>query len=210
MLETIACLDAHIFQFINSHHSVFFDYVFLCLTQLGNGWVAVPLVILVIVAKTPRRRLASVLLCAVAAGALAGILNTSIKRAVDRPRPIVFFQAHAPAMRPGGENGCAGLHSEASYRVHTVGQVLRRNSFPSGHSATAFTAATILVVLYGGYFYYAYIPALLVAYSRSYLGDHFPFDTAGGALLGIIVAFVVMAVSLKFGRRSESGRNNAE
>jgi undecaprenyl-diphosphatase len=69
-----------------------------------------------------------------------------------------------------------------------VGEVLRHNSFPSGHTATAFVAVTLLAFMCGGVFYYGYGVAFLVEYSRMYMGGHFPFDVAVGVLLGTSVA----------------------
>jgi membrane-associated phospholipid phosphatase len=193
MVEYFTSLDAHIFQLINSHHSVVVDYFFMIVTQLGNGWIAVPLVAIVIVVKTPRSHLAKVLICALVAGTLAGILNTTIKRTTHRSRPVSFFEDQARSSVVQGEAGSGCVVANVPFKVHTLGPVYHRNSFPSGHTATAFTAATILAVLFGGYFFCSYIPAFLVAYSRVYMGDHFPLDTFGGALLGIIVGFAIMA-----------------
>jgi membrane-associated phospholipid phosphatase len=129
---------------------------------------------------TPRSYLVNALIFAALAGTLAGIANTQTKRAVDRPRPIVYFEKHA---------------SQTEADIHIVGKPWRRHSFPSGHAATAFAAATILVALYGvGRFYLSFLPALLVAYSRVYMGVHFPFDTLAGALIGIGVVFLLASV----------------
>jgi membrane-associated phospholipid phosphatase len=175
--------DAVMFCFINSHHSILFDYFFLIVTNLGSGWVALPLVGAIIAIVTPRQYLVKALVCAAIAGTLAGTFNTQIKRLVDRPRPMTYFnKADTP-----------------TYTVHVVGKPLRRHSFPSGHTATAFAAATILAAFYRRLFFLAFIPALLVGWSRIYLGVHFPFDTLGGALLG---SGVTLGVITFFASRS--------
>jgi undecaprenyl-diphosphatase len=62
-------------------------------------------------------------------------------------------------------------------------------SFPSGHAATSFACAATLarfaprrtaVVLY--------VLAALIAYSRVYVGVHYPLDVIAGAILGLLVA----------------------
>lgn len=59
-------------------------------------------------------------------------------------------------------------------------------SFPSGHTSLAFCMATTLAVQ-GEKWYYvvpAYAWACSVAYSRMYLGKHYPSDVLGGIILG--------------------------
>jgi undecaprenyl-diphosphatase len=178
MVDFFALIDADIFLFINSHHSPFFDHFFSMVTWLGSGWVAVPLAGAVIFLATPRSYLARALACAAIAGVLAGITNTQIKWAVHRPRPAVYFERQADLQEV----------KQAGSKVHEVGIPLRRDSFPSGHAATAFAAATILSLLYGGISAVAFITGLVVAYSRVYMGVHFPLDVVAGAALGSGIA----------------------
>lgn len=186
MIEFLNRLDINLFTVINSHHNHFFDHFFLIVTQFGSGWVVVPLVAAIIIAVTPRTFLARALLYAAIAGVLAGAVNTQIKKVVHRPRPVIYFEK---GLVQGGENIVTEC---AVHKVHCVGKVLRQQSFPSGHAATAFAAAAILAILYGGFFYLGFVPALLVAYSRVYMGVHFPADILGGAVLGSTVALLVI------------------
>jgi len=177
MIDFLIRIDTTLFTFINSHHTLFFDKFFCIISQLGNGWIAVPLVAAIIIIATPRARLARALLYAVIAGTLAGIANTQVKRLTHRPRPVVCFEKRM-------EN------SGITAKVHIVGRNWRENSFPSGHAATTFASAAILALLYGGYFSLGFIPALFVAYSRVYMGVHFPSDVLGGAVLGSAISLL--------------------
>ena len=60
-------------------------------------------------------------------------------------------------------------------------------SFPSGHTSLAFATATTLALDYKKW--YIVVPAYLwagsVAYSRMYLGVHYPSDVLGGIIIGI-------------------------
>ncbi|MBN2189300.1 MAG: phosphatase PAP2 family protein [Chitinispirillaceae bacterium] len=183
MLEFLTRLDAHMFFLVNSHHSPFFDCFFSIITWLGSGWVAVPLVGAVIILFTRRSYLARALVCAAMAGLLAGITNTQMKWLVHRPRPAEYFERLADLQE---------VKQAAGSKVHMVGSPLRRNSFPSGHAATAFAAASILYLLYGGNYCLVFILALFVAYSRVYMGAHFPLDVAAGAALGSGMALCVI------------------
>jgi len=180
MITALTHFDALLFTLINSHHTLFLDRIFLAITQFGNGWVAIPLTALIIILKTPREFLAKALLCAVIVGTTSGILNTQIKHLVHRDRPALC---------------CTRIDSTGKsimMPVHIVGETLRHNSFPSGHANTAFTAATILALYFGGYFFYGYLAAFLIALSRVYVGAHFPFDTAGGAIIGCLAAMIII------------------
>ncbi len=93
----------------------------------------------------------------------------------------------------------------AAYRV--IKQTVRRNrpfevvagvacrrrpsdrfSFPSGHTAAAFVAATLIAEIYPPLLPAAGLWALAVGISRVHLGVHFPSDVVAGMLLGILSA----------------------
>lgn len=61
-------------------------------------------------------------------------------------------------------------------------------SFPSGHSASAFAGAWLLNRNFPKRWGLRYVLASLVAFSRIYLGDHYPGDVASGSLLGLVFA----------------------
>ena len=69
------------------------------------------------------------------------------------------------------------------------------HSFPSGHTATAFAAATMLTVLFPRGAPAFYVLAAAIAYSRLYLGVHFPLDVVGGIVIGVATALLLLAAS---------------
>lgn len=87
-----------------------------------------------------------------------------IKRAVMRPRPN-FLGSECL------EHNCWG--------------------FVSSHAANVFCAALILAHFEPRWKRALYFIASLVSFSRIALADHFPLDVAGGAMLGLVVGFLL-------------------
>lgn len=98
----------------------------------------------------------------------------------------------------------SGIPQDQIHRVAGVDMHLW-NSFPSGHTATAFTIFLVTiyyfpkkVVLAVGAIY-----ALACGYARVYLGQHFPLDVAGGMIVAILTLILSIYISNKI-------KNNAQ
>jgi undecaprenyl-diphosphatase len=66
------------------------------------------------------------------------------------------------------------------------------HSFPSGHTATAFAGATALSFFYPRGAPAFFVLAAAIAYSRLYVGVHFPLDVAGGIVIGVATALLLL------------------
>jgi undecaprenyl-diphosphatase len=120
-----------------------------------------------------------VLLLTVVAVALADWAATAIKALSDRRRPFVRYpEPRVLVPRP-----------------HDA-------SFPSGHAATSFAAATILSFAFPKAAPAFIVLAAAVAYSRVYVGVHYPLDVIAGAALGAIVAYAVWWIAQRRSRVS--------
>ncbi len=194
MITLALSLDRALFCLVNSHHNAFWDVFFFGATWLGNGWVITPILVGITLLAVPRKKYR--LFFAFAAGGmiLSSIVNTQIKDDLQRPRPLGYFSTHASAC-PAAVNG--------TYAVHVVGEPLACRSFPSGHSNTAFCGACVLAFFLGRWYWLAFIPAAIVAYSRVYVGAHFPSDVIAGAALGLAVMALAYGAYVFTLRRAE-------
>ncbi len=69
----------------------------------------------------------------------------------------------------------------------------RGNSFPSAHAANNFAVATVCTAFFRRWGWLLFLPAVLVAYSRVYVGSHWPLDVLVSCLLGLGVGLLVVA-----------------
>jgi membrane-associated phospholipid phosphatase len=188
LTRDVLAADLAGFWFVNSHHVRALDSVFLALTQLGNGWVAIPL-LLAVVGFRYRSRAAAPLMACVLTFALSGLSNNTCKRFIEWRRPTEYFARQDPT-------------GALASRLHVVGERLGGRTFPSGHTNTAFATAVLLVGLLGRRWWPALLVAGGVGWSRMYLGVHFPSDVIVGALIGSGFAMAV-ATAMRRARKRE-------
>jgi len=65
-------------------------------------------------------------------------------------------------------------------------------SFPSGHSSRAFALATALAIKFPRWKTLLIIGAILVGFSRIYIGVHYPADVFAGAILGASISWIFL------------------
>lgn len=75
--------------------------------------------------------------------------------------------------------------------VFTGRWLLHDASFPSGHATASFCMATVLSMVFPALHVLFYALASMVAFSRVYLGLHYPSDIAIGAVLGMTTAWLL-------------------
>ena len=180
-MQALLHLDIALFWLINSHHSPVADVFFTAVTQLGSGWVVMPLTLgyLAFFFRGEARR---PLIVGALAFALAGLGSVALKREVNRDRPHEYFVHDLPGGAP-------------PRLVHLVAAPVAGRSFPSGHSTNAFAAAILLGTLLGRRWWWALLAAATVGWSRIYVGAHFPLDVLAGAVLGSGVSLATVLAS---------------
>jgi undecaprenyl-diphosphatase len=78
-------------------------------------------------------------------------------------------------------------------------------SFPSGHASAAFACATVLAWTLPRLAVPAFLLAAAIAWSRVYVGVHWPLDVLGGAVLGVVIATALLML-VAIPRRSRPAR----
>lgn len=155
--------DTSIFLLFNlrGHHPLWLDRVMWAATQLGNGLTG--LLLGVILYFVDLRRLAIELLLGILS---LWLVVELIKALVERTRPFLILEG-----------------------ARIIGWRERGKSFPSGHTAQAFFMTTLIaqhfqVIALLGMLLYGI--ALMVAFTRMYVGAHYPRDVIAGAILGSV------------------------
>jgi len=151
---------------------IFFEYW----TNLGDGSVFIPLLVLFIIYC---KKYIPLLI----GGFVFSTLFTHLFKDLlmpGEPRPLK------------GVPDFSLVHTVPGVEVHAIG------SFPSGHTTTAFTVFLIgsLVIQKKWLIPVGFIYALLVGYSRIYLAQHFPTDVAGGMIAALITLFCSLGFQL--------------
>lgn len=164
-LKDLLPLDMYIFLTINKISNPILNPLFIFITYMGSSLFWV---FVIIILWVKRERKASVYL--IYAFILDSVLAFSAKLFFLRPRP--------PERFPGLEF----LRTEYGL------------SFPSAHSERVFSGAVILGSLYEKFRLLLFVLAMLVAFSRIYIGVHYPSDVVIGSLNGIIIGLISLAI----------------
>jgi len=127
--------------------------------KLGLLWIVIALVL-----SAVYRRWGMFALTVIAV-ALSDWSATGLKALIERPRPPLRYP-----------------------EPKTLVPVPHDASFPSGHAATSFAAATMLSFAFPRLAPFLYVLAAAVAFSRVYVGVHYPLDVIAGAALGVLIA----------------------
>ncbi|MEO5650967.1 MAG: phosphatase PAP2 family protein [Ginsengibacter sp.] len=153
------------FILLNPFHSHILDQVFIPLTYLGDGIFVIALSVVLFFLK---RRFLSLMI--LSSYFLSGIIAQVLKYFIIEPRPSIYLE-------------------KMNY-PHFIEDVTLRNfhSFPSGHTASAFALATVLVfsIKNKSFSLFFLMMAALAGYSRIYLGQHFIDDVFAGSIIGIL------------------------
>lgn len=173
-MESIKYWDTQLFLWLNDKHNAFFDVT---MFWASNKLIWIPLYIffLYLIIKNFKSKSIWILLTIGILMLCADQFSVGLKNYFQRLRPC-----HEPDLE--------GL-------VHIVNSKCGgKFSFVSSHASNHFAIATFLSLLFKNTYRYfslfIVLWAAVIAYSRIYLGVHYPGDVIGGSILGILLGFI--------------------
>ena len=117
----------------------------------------------------------------------------TLKEVVGRPRPHEMLEGvrtlDLAAVEP--RFLAVTMPMKEEYSVARI-RPPRGKSFPSAHAANNFAVAAVCAVFFWRWGWLLFLPAVLVSYSRVYVGSHWPLDILVSCLLGLGVGFLVV------------------
>lgn len=154
---------SELFLLVNRHYSDSSDIFFKLITYFGDGLTMILVGIGLLLVKY--RYSLFTLLAYIYTSVIAQVL----KKIFHAPRPTKFFE------------GIEQIRTIKGYPVYAW------NSFPSGHSVSAFALAAVLAYLLPQKqrHWLLVLLALITAFSRVYLAQHFFQDIVAGSVIGV-------------------------
>jgi len=110
-----------------------------------------------------------------------------------RAQPVVLVALADAAAEGAADLLKSAIGGRRPHLAHRLVPLPHSASFPSGHAATSFACATILSFLSPRAAPAFYALAAAIAYSRLYVGVHWPLDVVGGAALGVVIALLLLS-----------------
>ena len=183
MLEKILSLDEKLFIYLNGLGSETYDSLWLIITK-QTSWIPLFLFLLYIIFHKLGAKQTLYLLIFVA---ILFILTDQTANLFKNG-----FQRLRPCNNP-----------EINSFIRVV-QVRKSFSFFSGHAANTMAVVTFLYLIFKKdfkYFWLLFLWPIIFAYSRIYLGLHYPLDIICGYLCGAIMGFLMCKLYQKIQKR---------
>jgi len=183
MWDWIIHIDKELFLILNGMHHPFFDSFF-SLFGSKEYWVPFYLVLLFTIIKQYRAQAILIIFALIITITLSDQFSSLLKINIGRLRPT-----HDPSLEGWVHHTFVGLGGNFG--------------FVSAHAANAFALTVFLTKLSGekSIAILMTIWALLTAYSRIYVGVHFPLDVICGGIMGALLGWSVFKVLILIDKR---------
>lgn len=171
-MEAILSFDQQLFYWLNVRlNTPSLDWFMIfasAISDKGFFWFFVVFVLLMARRHVGGLRPAATLFTAIGIG---GVIEYALKFTIMRPRPAAVEE----------------------HVIHLTHMPIS-SSFPSGHAVSSFVSMYILYRLFPKSIRWALPCAIIMSYSRIYVGVHYPLDVVVGAIIGIITGKITMRI----------------
>jgi len=177
MIEFINNIDIEVFLFLNGLHTPWMDTVMYYITNKYTWFPFYFLFVVLIGWRFKWKGLSAIIFVILAISFSDFITSGVMKPTIERLRPC-----HNPDL--------ANL-------VHLVTGCGGKYGFASGHAANSFALATSVFLIFRIHYRHLgwlFLWAFIVAYSRIYVGVHYPFDIITGGIIGTILGFLLYSI----------------
>ena len=178
MLSSLENIDRELFIYLNGLHNSFFDSL---MYYASEKWFWIPLYLVIVILFFKKYGIKALYIILPVSLVILGTdqISVMIKNEVARYRPCHNYDLMQLVHKV--DNHCGG-----------------KFGFVSSHSANAFGLFAYLTFILNHNFrilkLLLFFWAMLLAYSRIYLGVHYPADVIGGAIVGVVISFIVVKV----------------
>lgn len=179
-METFNMWESNIVLYVQEHLRVdFLNPIMQGITMLGNAGILSILVCIFLLLYKKTRKVGITASLSLLLEFI--IVNLTVKKIVGRTRPYVVNEA-----------------------IQYITQRPSDHSFPSGHTGCSFAVASVLLFMMPKKVGIpAIIVASLIAFSRLYVGVHYPTDILGGFFIGMLTGFIAKLIVEKVTKRKE-------
>ena len=187
-----------------------FDWLMPALSAIDAWLPLFGLLVLVILWRGGRRPRLMLLCVAIALILGDAIIGKGMKQLCNRIRPRdqmsgVMIRDLAPAKpRMLALFKAPVIKSSKVKKVPSEG-----NSLPSNHTINLFAAATVIAMFFRRWGMAIYVLACAVAYSRVYVGAHWPSDLVPSAALGVVTGWTVVVLMRRMTTDATSRRRTS-
>ena len=182
MPEWINSFDTNVFIGLNGVHSAFFDAFFTIVTSL-HVWF--PLYLLIIFLLLKKYGISGIwiiiffILAVTISDQSSGLIKDIVQRLRPSQEPLLQGKVHTPT-GIGGLYGFVSGHATNVFSITVLISLIARNKW-----------VTIMFLFW----------ALVVSYSRIYVGVHYPTDIICGAILGGLIGWGIYTLLRLFDSR---------